>query len=89
MHVSHEDFHRACRDVMALLEEHRGDQVYGLDSRLGALGLNATRTIDYVEEAMFALNGLDTDHARSDGGLAFLAGVLVGVQLAPGGDDAS
>lgn len=78
MHVSQEDFDRACEQVVSIVTEHRGsggdDGLDGaLSRRLGLDPSSAIRLADFIAGDI-------------PPGLAFLAGVLVGVQLEQGAE---
>lgn len=74
-------------EVVALVTEHRndGDGDGGFHGALRAIGLDPAITIDDAEGiASSVLLGGDDLHVQ--GGLVFIAGVLVGAQLPRGGD---
>lgn len=75
MHITQEDFDRACANVVSVVTEHRDAEHDGIHDALGLLGLEPTSAID-VAEAIVA----DVD----DAGLAFVVGLLVGMQLGQG-----
>jgi hypothetical protein len=77
MRITQEDFERACGRVSAVVTEHRGDGDDGIHGALRSLGLNPPSAIDVA--------GQIVSDAPSD--LAFIAGLLVGVQLAQGAGD--
>ena len=88
MRISEEDFSRACGDVVALVTEH-GDgpdgEHCGFHGQLAAIGLDPTSTIDVAEHvASGATSAPDGLTEREGLGLAFITGMLVGIQLGRG-----
>lgn len=75
MQINQQDFERACANVVAVVTEHRDDDHDGIHDALGLLGLEPTITIDTAEAIVSDID---------DPGLAFVTGLLVGVQLTQG-----
>jgi len=88
MNASQEAFGRACEEVAALVTEH-GDgpdgEHCGFHGQLAAIGLDPTSTIDAAEHvASGATSAPDGLTEREGLGLAFVTGMLVGIQLGRG-----
>ena len=84
MEVTQEDFERACSVVVAVVTEHRADDLDGIHGALRALGLDPTSAIDVAEN--IASGGEAIEDVRERGGFAFITGLLVGIHLSRAAD---